>query len=163
MSGAPRSSPHLLDKVQSKAIRIITSPNLTNSLQSLSHRRLVADLSIFYRYFYGHCSQEIKNIIPHPRRHARTTRGSTHSHPFQDTLPNLRTLAHKSYFIPRTPQLWNSQSSIIFSEPYNVSPFKSSFKKLDLVPLSSETFSFFFVSPLSGFCYRLRLFFDITY
>ena len=66
--GAPKSSLNLLDRVQSKAIRLINNPNLTNSLQSLSHRRLVADLSIFYRYFHGHCSQEIKNIIPDPMR-----------------------------------------------------------------------------------------------
>ena len=62
-------------------------------LYSLSHRRLVADLSIFYRYFNGNCSQEIKNIIPDPVRRVRTTRSSTHSHPFQVTLPNPRTLA----------------------------------------------------------------------
>ena len=66
--GAPKSFLHLLDRVQSKAIRLINNPNLTNSLQSLSRHRLVADLSIFYRYFYGHCSQEIKNIIPDPVR-----------------------------------------------------------------------------------------------
>ena len=64
--GAPRSSLHLLDKVQSKAIRPINNPSLTKSLQSLFHRRLVADLSIFYRYFHGHCSLEIKSIIPNP-------------------------------------------------------------------------------------------------
>ena len=77
-SGAPKSSLHLLDRVQSKAIRLINNPNLTNSLQSLSHCRLVADLSIFYRYFHGNCSQEIKNIIPDPVRHVRTTRSSTY-------------------------------------------------------------------------------------
>ena len=62
--GAPKSSLHLLDRVKSKAICLINNPKLTNSLQSLSHRRLVADLSIFYHYFHGHCSQEIKSIIP---------------------------------------------------------------------------------------------------
>ena len=50
--GAPKSSLHLLDRVQSKAIRLINNPNLTNSLQSISYHRLVADLSIFYRYFH---------------------------------------------------------------------------------------------------------------
>ena len=64
--GAPKSSLHLLDRVQSKAIRLINNPSLTYSLQSLSHRRLVADLSIFYRYYHGHCSLAIKNIIPGP-------------------------------------------------------------------------------------------------
>ena len=78
------------------------NPNLTKSLQSFSHRHLVADLSIFYRYFHGHCSLETRNIIPDPVRRARTTRSSTQSHPFQVVLPNPRNLAHKSSFIPRT-------------------------------------------------------------
>ena len=96
-------------KVQSKAIPLITNPNLTKSLQPLSHRRLVGDLSIFYRYFHGHCSQEIRDIIPVPLRRVRTTRSSTHSHPLpaQVSLPTSRTLSHKSSFIPRTCNLWN--------------------------------------------------------
>ena len=48
--GAPKSR-HLLNRVQSKAIHLINNPNLTNSLQSLSHCRLIADLSIFYCFF----------------------------------------------------------------------------------------------------------------
>ena len=135
--GAPKSSLHLLDRVQSKAIRLINNPNLTNSLQSLSHNRLVADLSIFYRYFHGHWSQEIKNIIPDPVRRVRTTRSSTYSHPFQVTLPNPRTLSHKSSFIPRTSQLWNSLPPTTFPESYNLSSFKSNINKLDLVSLST--------------------------
>ena len=100
--GAPKSTLCLLDKVQSKAICLINNPNLTKSLQPLSHRRLVGDLFIYYGYFYGHCSQEIRDIIPVPLRRVRTTRSSTHSHPFQVSLPNPRTLPHKSSFIPRT-------------------------------------------------------------
>ena len=61
--GAPNSSLHLLDRAQSKAILLINNPNLTNSLQSLSHRRLVADVSIFYCYIHGLCSQEIKILF----------------------------------------------------------------------------------------------------
>ena len=135
--GAPKSSLNLLDRVQSKAISLINNPNLTNSLQSLSHHCLVADLSIFYHYFHGHSSQEIKNIIPDPMRHVRTTISSTHSHPFQVTLPNPRTLAHKSSFIPRTSQLWNSLPPTTFPESYNLSSFKSNVNKLDLVSLST--------------------------
>ena len=100
-------------------------------------RRLVADLSFFYRYFHGHCSQEIKNIIPDPVRRFRTTRSSTYSHPFQVTLPNPRTLSHKSSFIPITSQLWNSLPPTTFPESYNLSSFKSNINKLDLVSLST--------------------------
>ena len=136
---APKSSFHLLDRVQSRAIRLINNPGLTNSLQSLSHRRLVADLSIFYRYFHGHCSQEIKNIIPDlvRRVHTLTTRSSTFSHPFQVTLPNPRTLSHKSSFIPRTSQLLNSLPPTTFPKSYNLPSFKSNINKLDLVSLST--------------------------
>ena len=86
--GAPKSTLCLLDKVQSKAIRLINNPNLTKSLQPLCHRRLVGDLSICYKSFHGHCSQDISDIIPVPLRRVRTTRCSTHSQPFQVSLPN---------------------------------------------------------------------------
>ena len=135
--GAPKSTLFLLDKVQSKAIRLINNPNLTKSLQPLSHRRLVGDLSVFYRYFHGHCSQEIRDIIPVPLRRVRTTRSSTHSHPFQVSLPTSRILFHKSSFIPRTCNLWNVLPSSCFPEACNLPSFKSKINKLDLVSLSS--------------------------
>ena len=135
--GAPKSTLCLLEKVQSKAIRLINNPNLTKSLQPLSHRRLVGDLSVFGRYFDGHRSQEIRDIIPVPLRRARTTRSSTHSHPFQVSLPNPRTLPHKSSFIPRTCNLWNVLPSSCFPESYNLPSFKSNVNKLDLISLSS--------------------------
>jgi len=61
--GAPISSLYLLDRVQSKATRLINNLNLTNSLQSLSNHRLVADLSIFYHFFHGHCSQKSRILF----------------------------------------------------------------------------------------------------
>ena len=86
-----------LDKVQSKVIHLINNPNLTNSLQSLSHSHLVADLSICYWYFHGHYSQEIKNTIPDPLRHVWTTRSPTHSYPFQVLLHNPQTISHNLF------------------------------------------------------------------
>ena len=113
---------------------ILTSPNRSNPF---FYRRLVGDFSIFYRYFSRHCSQEIRNIIPIPLRRLRTTRSSTHSHPFQVSLPNPQTLSHKSSFIPRTCNLWNVLSSSCFPESYNLPSFKSKINKLDLISLSS--------------------------
>ena len=147
--GAPKSTLCLLDKVQSKAIRLINNPNLTKSLQPLSHRRLVGDLSIFYRYFNGHCSQESGDIVLVPLRRVRTTRSSTHSHPFHFSLPNPRTLSHKSSFIPRTCNLWNVLPSSCSPESYNLPSFKSKLSKLDLIYLSSLLIAFFFL-PLLG-------------
>ena len=134
---ASKSTLCLLDKVQSKAIRLINNPYLKKSLQPLSHRRLVGDLSIFYRYFDGHCSQEIMENIPVPLRRVRTTRSSTHSNSFQVSLPNPRTLSHKPSFIRRTCNLWNVLSSSCFPESYNSPSFKSKINKLDLISLFS--------------------------
>ena len=49
----------ILDRVESKAFLIINSPPLTESLQSLPARRIVASLSLLYRYYNKHCSSEI--------------------------------------------------------------------------------------------------------
>ena len=147
------SSLHLPDRVQSETIRLINNPNLTNSLQSLSHR-LVAGLSIFYRFFHGHCSQEMKNIIPDPMKRVPTTRSSTYSHPFQVTLPNSQTLAHKLFFILRTSQLWNSLPPTTFPESQNLSSFKSNIKKLNLVSLSTFSSPHFLSFSFVGVCYR---------
>ena len=56
----------ILDRVESKAFRIIYSPPLTESLQSLSARRMVASLSLFYQYYNKHCSSELFSRIPPP-------------------------------------------------------------------------------------------------
>ena len=112
----------------------------------------MADLSIFCRCFHGHCSQEIKNIVPDPVRRVRTTRSSTCSHPFQVTLPNPRTLSHKSSFIPRNSQLLNSLPPTTFPESYNLSSFKST--NLILSPFLLKFPLLFSIFPLSGLCYR---------
>ena len=149
--GASKSALCLLDKVHSKAIRLINNPNLANSLQPLTHRHVVGDLSIFHRYFHGHCSQEISDIIPVSLRRVRTTRSSTHSRPFQVSLPTSRTPSHKSSFIPRTGNLWNFLPSSCFPVSYNLPSFNSKINKLNAISLSSQLFPFFFL-PMLGFC-----------
>ena len=56
----------LLNWVESKAFRLINSPPLTDCLDSFSHRRNVASLSIFYFYFHANCSSEHANCMPPP-------------------------------------------------------------------------------------------------
>ena len=94
-------------------------------------------VELIIRYFHGRCSQEIRDIIQVPLRRVRTTRSSTHLHPFQVSLPTARTLSHKSSFIPRTCNLWNVLPSSCFPESYNLPSFKSKINKLDLISLSS--------------------------
>jgi len=49
----------LLDWVKSKEIHLINDPNLTSSLDPLSLRCKVSSLSLFYRYYFRHCSIEL--------------------------------------------------------------------------------------------------------
>ena len=49
------------NRVESKVFRLINSPPLTNCLDSLSHRRNVAYLFLFCRYFYADCFSELAN------------------------------------------------------------------------------------------------------
>ena len=67
----------------------------------------------------------IRDIIPVPLRRVRTTRSSTHSYPFQVSLPNPRTLPHKSSIIPRTFNSWSVLPSSRLPESYNLPSFKS--------------------------------------
>ncbi len=54
----------LLDRVESKALFLISSPSLTDSLPPLKFLRHVASLSIFYCYFHSNCSSELANCMP---------------------------------------------------------------------------------------------------
>ena len=130
----------------------------------------------FQKGVRGFWANNFKNIIPDPVRCVRTTRSSTYSHSFQVTLPNPRTLSHKSSFIPRTSQLWNSLPPTTFPESYNLSSLplheKAAVVKfcsinrlichlLNLTTTNSILSPFllklpliFSVFPLSGHCYR---------
>merc|ERR1712105_377636 len=71
--GSPSAS--LLDKVESKAVRLINDLNLTSSHDHVSLRRKVASLSLFYGYYFGHCSVELSGCVPPPlRRHVTPAR-----------------------------------------------------------------------------------------
>ena len=136
--GAPKSTLCLREKVQSKAIRLINHPNLTNSLQPLSHRRFVGDLSIFHRYFNGHCSQEIMDIIPVPLRRVRTTRSSSiHTHStFPFLLHELYLTNHHSSQEHATYGMSCLLLAFLSPTTCHLSNLRS-INKLDLISLSS--------------------------
>ena len=97
---------------------------------------------------FGHCSLEIRNVFPDPVRRVRTTRSSSQSHPFQVMLPNPRTLAHKSSFIPRASQLWNSLPSTAFSDPTTFLASNVTSTNLILSPFLPSLSHFSFVGAL---------------
>nr|CAI5864908.1 unnamed protein product [Callosobruchus analis] len=68
----------------------IDTSNLTKDLHSLEHRRRVAGLSLFYRFYHGRCSSELSQIITSKAIRTRNTRGALHAHPYQVEVPTLR-------------------------------------------------------------------------
>ncbi|KAL7647645.1 UNVERIFIED_CONTAM: hypothetical protein RMT77_001245 [Armadillidium vulgare] len=114
----------LLEKVESRVFRLINSPALTNSLQSLSTRRIVASLSLYYRYYNGHCSSELSRCIPPPLRRARATRLSTQSHPFSVQLSDPRLNRYALSYMYSTGKVWNTLPSSIFPTSYDLHTFK---------------------------------------
>ena len=132
---APPTTLNILDSVQRRAIRLINDPALTDRLPSLAHRRAVGDLSLFYRYFYGLCSNELNSIIPPVIVPSRQTRGASGLHPFAVTLKTSRTSHFDRTFIPRVSRLWNGLPSHAFPSSPNLQTFKSRINKLPLVLL----------------------------
>ena len=64
-AGAPSCYLDLLDKLQKRICRTV-GPSLAASLEPLGHRRNVAILSLFYRYYFGRCSSELAQLVPLP-------------------------------------------------------------------------------------------------
>ena len=121
--GSPSSV--LLDRVESKAIRLINNPTLTSSLDPLSLRRKVASLSLFYRYYFGHCSVDLAGCVPPPLVRPRGTRQASYSHKYCVSITNSRISRFSDSFFPSTSVLWNSLPSSAFPESYNLSIFKT--------------------------------------
>ena len=64
-AGAPSCYLDLLDKLQKRICRTV-GPSLATSPEPLAHRRNVASLSLFYRYYFGRCSSEQGQLVPLP-------------------------------------------------------------------------------------------------
>ena len=76
----------LLDKLQKWLCRTV-GPSLAASLEPLAHRRNVASVSLFYRYYFGRCSSELAELFPLPYCRGRSTRYSDRLHDFSVTIP----------------------------------------------------------------------------
>lgn len=132
--GAPKSLLAILDRIQRKAIRLIDNQLLTKHLQPLEHRRRVAALCLYYRYFFGHCSDELQSNIPPILVFSRNTRFSSGCHGFCVSIPFVRTGMHSSSFFVRVSHLWNKLPRSVFPEGhvYNLQGFKQRINCLDL-------------------------------
>ena len=63
----------------------IVGPSLSASLEPLAHRRNLASLSLFYRYYFGRCSSELAQLVPLPFSRGRSTHYSDRLHDFSLT------------------------------------------------------------------------------
>ena len=123
-AGAPSCYMELLDKLQKRICRTV-GRSLAASLEPLAHRRNVASLSLFYRYYFGRCSSELVQLVPLPYSGGRSTHYSDRLHDFSVFICRCYKDVYVNSFFPRTARLWNSLSIECFRLTYDLSGFKS--------------------------------------
>ena len=123
-ASAPGCYLELLEKLQKRICRIV-GPSLAASLEPLAHRRNVASLSLFYRYYFGRCSSELAQLVPLLFSRGRSTRYFDRLYDFSVTIPRCYKDVCVNSFVPRTAKLWNSLPIKCFPLTYDLSGFKS--------------------------------------
>ena len=123
-AGAPSCYLELLDKVQNQICRTV-GPSLATSLEPLAHCQNVASLNLFYWYYFGRCSSELAQLVPHPFSQRRSTRYSDRSHDISVTIPRCYKDAYVNSFFHRTAGLWNMLPIKCFPLMYALNGFKS--------------------------------------
>ena len=123
-AGVPSCYLDLLDKLQKRICRIV-GPSLAASLEPLAHRRNVASLSLFYRYYFGRCSSELAQLVPILYSCGRSTCYSNRQDDFSAHIPRYYKDVYVNSFFPPTARLWNSLPIDCFSLTYDLNGFKS--------------------------------------
>ena len=123
-AGAASCYLELLDKLQKQICRTV-GPSLAASLEHLPHRRNVASVSLFYRYYFGRCSSELAQLAPRPYSRGRSTHYSDRLHDFSVTIPRCYKDVCVNSLFPRTARLWNPLRIECFPLTYDLSGFKS--------------------------------------
>ena len=121
-AGSPTCYFELLDKLQKRICRTV-GPSLAASLEPFAHRRNVASLSFFYRYYFGRCSSELAQLVPLPHSRRRSTRYSDRLDDFSVAIPTCYKGAYVNSFFPCTSRLWNSLPIECFPVTYHLSGF----------------------------------------
>ena len=151
------SSPYtsLLDRVESKAIRLIGDPSLTSTLDPLSLCCKVASLSLFYSYYFGNCSDELATCIPPPVAWPRSTRQATFAHNYCMGLSNARINRFSDGLFPSTSCLWNYLPSSAFLASFDLPSCKR-----QVYHHLIDQMAFFFITLFRCF---MKLFYSIHY
>ena len=88
-----------------KQISMAVGTSLAASLEPLAHRRIVAILSFFYRYYFVKCSSELAKLVTVPFSRGMSTRYSDRLHDFSVTIPRRYKDFYVNSFFPRTAKL----------------------------------------------------------
>ena len=121
-TGASSCYLELLNKLQKGICRTVR-PSLAASLELMAHRRNVASLSLFSRYYFGRCSSQLARLVLLPYFRGRSTRYSDRLHDFFVTIPRCYEHSYVNSFFPRTATLWNFKvTKIIGQKNQNLSP-----------------------------------------
>ena len=96
--GSSRSILKLLDRVQDSANVLINDNRVSNSIDSWDHRRNVARVSLFYRYYNGRCIREIRGLVPDNHIFLRSIRISRRAHPFMIDYKTAQCITGKTHF-----------------------------------------------------------------
>ena len=119
--------------------------------RSLAHRRNVSALSLYYRYYQGRCSDELKSVIPPKARFARSMRFADSQHSFAVKLEKCRTTSFANTFVPMTSRNWNYPlPASIFPSTYNLQTFKTLGGAQTPTPPPSHLINFPFFSVMQG-------------
>jgi len=118
----------MLNMVDRRARRLIGSTQISDALDSLTVRRTVGALSLFYRFFHGRSSTELSAIVPPflppPVRH---TRQAQMRRPLSLEEPQVRIERFGRSFFPSVTRLWNKLPISVFppAESFAPSAFRS--------------------------------------
>ena len=99
--------------------------SLAASLEPEAHRRNVASLSLFYRYYCGRCSSELAQLVPLLYSRGSSTRYSDRLHDSSVTTPRCYKDVYVNSFFVRTARLCNSLPIECFHLTYELNGFKS--------------------------------------
>ena len=126
-AGAPSCHLEFLDKLRKRICRTV-GPSLAASLEPLAHRRNVASLSLFYRYYFGRCSSELAQLVPRPFSRVRSTRYSDRFHDFSVTIRRCYEDVCQQ-FLSSHARLWNFLPIDCFPLTCNLNGFRSRINK----------------------------------
>ena len=129
----------LLDELHKWICRTV-GPSVAACLEPFAHRRNVASLSLFYRYYFARCSSELAQVVPLPYPRARSTFYSNRLHDFSVTIPRCNHDVYVNSFFHRTARVWNCLCLSIecFPLDYDLNGFKSKiFRHLLTVTLTN--------------------------